>query len=41
MKIGEPHINCADIPLNPTYTMRKGSEVGTPLEKLWLGVLAR
>jgi hypothetical protein len=31
IKIGEPNINSADIPLNPTYYIRKGSEVDTPL----------
>jgi hypothetical protein len=28
--MGEPNINCAFIPLNPTYYMLKGSEVDTP-----------
>jgi hypothetical protein len=31
IKIGEPNINCAYIPLNPTYYERKGSEVDTSL----------
>ncbi len=29
--IGEPNMNCAYIPLNPTYYTRKDSEVGTSL----------
>jgi hypothetical protein len=28
--MGEPNINCAFIPLNPTYYMLKGNEVETP-----------
>ena len=31
IKIGEPNFNCVCTLLNPTYDMRKGSEVGTPL----------
>jgi hypothetical protein len=30
IKIGEPNKNCAYIPLNPTYGMRKGSETDSP-----------
>ena len=30
IKIGKLNINCRYIPLNPTYHMRKGSEMVTP-----------
>ena len=30
IKIGEPNVNCAYIPLNPTYYISKGGEVDTP-----------
>jgi hypothetical protein len=33
-KIGEPNKNCAGIPLNPTYYMRRGSETDSPLKKI-------
>jgi hypothetical protein len=31
IKIGEPNMNCAGIPLNPTYYIRKGSKPDSSL----------
>jgi hypothetical protein len=41
IEIGKPNVNCADISLNPTYVMLKGSETDgllkylISLQELW------